>query len=93
MVYYGVMALTKGDKDWFKDALLEFHREVDEPRLNEILEDIRDLKENMAHMESRLDKKIDKVAEVMTDVKTNHERRLRTLEKEAGIEPPHSLMM
>jgi len=37
-------------------------------------------------VEERLGRRMDKLAEVITDVKTNHEQRLRTLEDEAGID-------
>ena len=97
------MALTKGDKDWFKDTLLEFHREVDEPRLNEILGDIKDLKKDVNVLKQDVEelksevghfgKRMDKLSEIVTDVKTNHEKRIRRLEKEAGVEPLRAVVM
>ncbi|MBI1871873.1 hypothetical protein HYS10_00455 [Candidatus Collierbacteria bacterium] len=39
----------------------------------------------------RLEKRIDKLAEVVTDVKVNHEKRIRKLESEVGVETPARL--
>ena len=53
-------------------------------------DDLAEVKANMAtnlyEVEERLGKRIDRIAEVVTDVKTNHERRLRKIEDELGIE-------
>ncbi len=43
-------------------------------------------KDELSKVEDRLGKRIDRVAEVVTDLKTNHERRLRKVEDELGIE-------
>ncbi len=48
-------------------------------------------KQDIVDSEERLTKQIDKLAEVITDTKTNHERRIRNLEDEVGVEPVERL--
>lgn len=105
------MAFTKSDKDWLgetiNNSLLNFHRQVNEPALNGIVDDIRDLKKDvsnlkkeiggikkdMDNMELRLSRRLDDIAEVVTDVKTNHEKRIRRLEKETGVDSSSSILL
>ncbi len=49
-------------------------------------------KQDIVDSEERLTKRIDKVAEVVTITKTNHERRIGKLEDEVGIEPNERLV-
>jgi len=49
-------------------------------------------KQDIAELEERLGKRIDKVAETVTDTRTNHERRIRRLEDEVGVEPEARLI-
>lgn len=44
-----------------------------------------DLADGLAGVEERLTKRMDKVGEIATDTRTNHERRIRRLEDEAGV--------
>ena len=56
------------------------------PKFDELSGRMDKLETKIENVEERLGKRIDKLAEVVTDVKTNHERRLRTLEDEVGVE-------
>ncbi len=52
------MALTKGDKDWLgetiNNSLLSFHTQVNEPVFNQILGDIKDLKQGVEELKAEV---------------------------------------
>ncbi len=50
-------------------------------------DDIRDLSGKIDGVEERLTNRIDKLGEIITETRTNHERRIRKLEDEAWVEP------
>lgn len=89
------MTLTDDDKDWIKkavvDGVVEGINQVVIPKFEELEKKVDDLTENVSGIQkdvARLEKKTDKIAELLTDTRTNHERRIRKLEEEAGIESP-----
>ena len=58
----------------------------------EIVKSEERLEKRIDDVEERLGRRIDKVAEIVTDTRTNHERRIRRLEDEVGIEPEARLI-
>ncbi|MFZ2202092.1 MAG: hypothetical protein WAV56_01715 [Microgenomates group bacterium] len=52
-----------------------------------------DLKIGLAGVEERLTNRIDRVAGITTDTRTNHERRIRKLEDETGMVPEERLTL
>ncbi len=86
------MVLTKDNLSQINDvvygAITKFYQKVIAPQMV-TKDDIKNMatKDDLAAVEERLTNRIDKVAELVTDTRTNHERRIRKLEDEAGIEP------
>ena len=82
-------------EDLIYKTMTRFYQKVIAPKMA-TKEDLADLKsgmdEKMEGMEERLGKRIDKVAETVTDTRTNHERRIRRLEEEVGVEPEARLI-
>lgn len=88
------MALTNIDLEKIgkvvRSNINEALEEVIFPKFDELEGKVEGLREDVSKLQedvSRLEKKTDKIAEVLTEVKVNHERRIRKLEDEAGIEP------
>jgi len=90
------MAWTKDDLDQMNDvvygAITKFYQRVIAPKMA-TKDDLKSLasKEDLAKVEDNLGKRIDKISEVVIETKTNHERRIRKLEDEVGIEPVERL--
>lgn len=61
------------------------------PELQKIEKSIVKLDQKVDGVEERLGKRIDKIAEITTETKSNHEKRIRTLENELEIEPAEVL--
>ena len=97
------MPYTKDELSQLNDvvygAITKFYQKVISPEMatKEDLKkmatkvDIEDLriatKQDLGEAEERLTNRIDKIAGVMTDTRTNHERRIRVLEDEADVVP------
>lgn len=89
--------LTREDKKWvsvaIRDGVVEALEQVVFPEFQKLekkmatKDDIEVLKQQVADTEERLSKGIDRVSEVLTETKTNHERRIRKLEETTGVEP------
>lgn len=86
------MTMTKDDKKWITDALVDFGEKVLFPkfdklegRMDKLEKKVEKLDAKVDGVEERLGRRIDKVAEAVTDTRTNHERRVRRLEKEVGL--------
>lgn len=85
-VYYEYMVIS--------DLDLEKIGRVVRININEALEQVvgpklEALEEKIDGVEERLGKRIDKLAEVVNDTKVNHEKRIRKLEDEVGIDSTH----
>lgn len=84
-------------------SILEYHEQVLSPVLDQIIGDVSELKGDMAELKSdvaglkvsmgQLEHKMDIVAEVGTETRTNHERRIRVLESRTGVKPVARLMV
>ena len=95
-MYDGDMVMTKKALEEMNNvvygALTKFYQKVIAPKMatKDDLADIRNemaTKGDLAAVEERLTERIDKLGEIITDTRTNHERRIRKLEDEVGIEP------
>ena len=77
------MAYTKDELSQLDDvvygAITKFYQKVIAP--------VMATKQDLDEAEERLTNRIDRIAEVTTDTRTNHERRIRKLEDEAGVVP------
>lgn len=97
--------LTREDKKWvsvaIRDGVVEALEQVVFPEFQKLekkmatKDDLKNLatKEDLAKVEENLGKRIDKVSEVITETRTNHERRIRKLENEVGVEPVARLLV
>jgi len=93
------MALTGDDKKWItgaiRDGVVEALEQVVFPEFMRIekkmatKDDLKGMatKDDLNRVEENLSRRVDKVAEIVTDTRTNHERRIRRLENEAGVVP------
>ena len=97
------MTYTKDELSQLNDvvygAITKFYQKVISPEMatKEDLKkmatkvDIEDLriatKQDLDEAEERLTNRIDRIAEVTTDTRTNHERRIRKLEDGVGVVP------
>lgn len=100
-MYDGFMTISDGDLSKIGRLMTvnigEALEQVVFPKLLEIEEKMAtkdDLKKLEAKLDAKIDgveerlaKRIDKVAGTVTDMKTNHERRIRKLENVAGVVP------
>lgn len=109
MLYDGFMILTDGDlKKIGKVVDEKIFQALDEMVLPELMklekkmatkDDLAEIrkematKDDLAVVEERLTKRIDRVGEIVTDTRTNHERRVRRLEDEVGVEPETRLTL
>ncbi|OGD70908.1 hypothetical protein A3A84_00040 [Candidatus Collierbacteria bacterium RIFCSPLOWO2_01_FULL_50_23] len=84
------MALTGDDKKWItgaiRDGMVEALEQVVFPEFMRIEKKMA-TKDDLNRVEENLSRRVDKVAEIVTDTRTNHERRIRRLENEAGVVP------
>lgn len=84
------MALTGDDKKWItgaiRDGVVEALEQVVFPEFMRIEKKMA-TKDDLNRVEENLSRRVDKVAEIVTDTRTNHERRIRRLENEAGVVP------
>lgn len=85
MMYHESMTSTKADLDKVNDvvyaALTKFYQKVIAPQM--ATKD--DVEAAVAGLEERLTKRIDRIGELITDTRTNHERRISRLEDEIGV--------
>ena len=87
------MSFTKDELSQLNDivygAITKFYQKVIAPVMA-TKQDIEDLrvatKQDLGEVEERLTNRIDKLAGNVTDTRTNHERRIRKLEDEIGVE-------
>lgn len=95
------MTWTKDDLVQINDvvygAITKFYQKVIAPKMatKDDIASIREkmvTKDDLAKVEENLGKRIDKVSEVITETRTNHERRIRKLEDEVGVEPMERLV-
>lgn len=87
----------KGIEKMMRNVIFDHHEQVVGPMLVKIDERLDGVENRLDGVENRLgevesrmsqiDWKLDKVAEIVTDVKANHERRIRAVEDEVEIKP------
>lgn len=81
--------MTKGDKKWVEKAIVDNVTEALEkvviPQFERLDGRIDQLDGRIDQVEINLGRRLDKLAEVVTEVKTDHERRIVRLEKGVGL--------
>lgn len=85
----------EGIEKMMRNVIFDHHEQVVGPMLVKMSNNISKLEKDVSGLKkdnreiksqmSQMDGKLDKVAEIVTDVKANHERRIRVAEDELGV--------